>query len=175
MTYTTPYVPEAGGLIRASDHTLYYSENIAHLYDNLPTRATMWHEEATVIAGNALAVDISTGAYCNGWWWQSAAANGDAFTQTFVLAEGTYTFYALGRNHTSGGRIDWYIDDVAIATAQDWYAGSVAPNVVKSVPSVVIAEGGRHVLKGVINGKNGSSGGYAMYLTKYWLKQASDD
>lgn len=170
MTWTTPNTAEAGTAISAADYNLYVRDNLAHLYANLPTRATLWHEEATVTAGNALAVDISTGAYCNGWWWQSAAANGDTFTQTFVLAEGTYTFYALGRNHTSGGRIDWYIDDVAFTTAQDWYAGSVAPNIVKSVAGVVIAEGGRHVLKGVVNGKHASSGGYAMYLTKYWFK-----
>ncbi len=51
MTYTPPYVAQAGSLIRASDHNLYFGENIAHLYDNLPTRATMWHDEATVISG----------------------------------------------------------------------------------------------------------------------------
>ncbi len=110
----------------------------------------------------------------NGWAFQSASANGDTFTHGFMVAEGTYTLYILGRHHTSAGRVDWYIDDVLIASAQDWYAGSTAPNITKTVSSITISEGGWHVLKGTINGKNASSSGYDMYLTKYWLKQASD-
>lgn len=174
MTYTPPYVAQAGSLIRASDHNLYFGENIAHLYDNLPTRATMWHDEATVTAGNALTTTINSTHPYNFWAFQSAGANGDTFTHNFVVGEGTYTLYILGRHYTSAGRVDWYIDDVLIASAQDWYAGSAAPNITKTVASIVIAEGGRHVLKGVVNGKNGSSNGYNLYLTKYWLKQASD-
>lgn len=174
MTYTPPYVVQAGGLIRASDHNLYFGENIVHLYDNLPSRATMWHDEATVLTGNALATAVASTQPYNYWASQSASANGDSFSHSFVVAEGTYTLSILGRHHTSAGRVDWYINDVLIASAQDWYAGSTAPNIVKTVPDIVIAEGGRHVLKGVVNGKNGSSSGYDLYLTKYWLKQAGD-
>lgn len=174
MTYTPPYVAQAGSLIRASDHNLYFGENIAHLYDNLPTRATMWHDEATVITGNALArLVVNTHAY-NVVSYQNASANGDTFTHGFQVGEGTYTLTVLGRHLTSAGRVDWYVDDVLVASAQDWYAGSAAPNITKTVADIVIAEGGWHVLKGVVNGKNGSSSGYDLQLTKYWLKQASD-
>ncbi len=174
MTYTPPYVAQAGSLIRASDHNLYFGENIAHLYDNLPTRATMWHDEATVITGNALArLVVDTHAY-NVVSYQKASADGDTFTHGFQVGEGTYTLTVLGRHLTSAGRVDWYVDDVLVASAQDWYAGSAAPNITKTVADIVIAEGGWHVLKGVVNGKNGSSSGYDLQLTKYWLKQASD-
>jgi len=174
MTYTPPYVAQAGSLIRASDHNLYFGENIAHLYDNLPTRATMWHDEATVIKGNALVrVVTDTHAY-NVVSYQSASANGDTFTHGFQVGEGTYTLTVLGRHLNSAGRVDWYVDDVLVASAQDWYAGNTAPNITKTVADIVIAEGGWHVLKGVVNGKNGSSSGYILQLTKYWLKQASD-
>lgn len=174
MTYTPPYVAQAGSLIRASDHNLYFGENIAHLYANLPTRATMWHDEATVTAGNALERRVvSTGAY-NVVSYQNAGANGDTFTHNFVVGEGTYTLTVLGRHLPSAGRVDWYVDDVLVASAQDWYAGVTESNIEKSVAAIVIAEGGWHVLKGVVNGKNGSSSGYDLQLTKYWLKQASD-
>ncbi len=174
MTYTPPYVAQAGSLIRASDHNLYFGENIAHLYDNLPTRATMWHDEATVTAGNALArLVVNTQAY-NVVSYQNASANGDTFTHGFQVGEGTYTLTVLGRYLTSAGRVDWYVDDVLVASAQDWYAASTAYNKLKTVADVVIAEGGYHVLKGVVNGKNSSSSGYDLQLTKYWLKQASD-
>lgn len=174
MTYTPPYVAQAGSLIRASDHNLYFGENIAHLYANLPKRATMWHDEATVITGNALArLVVNTHAY-NVVSYQNASANGDTFTHGFQVGEGTYTLTVLGRHLTSAGRVDWYVDDVLVASAQDWYAGSAAPNITKTVADIVIAEGGWHVLKGVVNGKNGSSSGYDLQLTKYWLKQASD-
>jgi len=174
MTYTPPYVVQAGGLIRASDHNLYFGENIVHLYANLPSRATMWHDEATVLTGNALTTAVTSTQAYNLYVYQNTDADGDTFTHGFMVAEGTYTLSILGITRTHSGRVDWYIDDVLIASAQDWYAASAVLNTVKTVSGITISEGGWHVLKGVINGKNGSSSGYSLHLTKYWLKQASD-
>ena len=174
MTWTAPNTAAAGALIRAAYHNTFIRDNLEHLYANLPKRATMWHDEATVITGNALArLVVDTHAY-NVVRYQKASADGDTFTHGFQVGEGTYTLTVLGRHLTSAGRVDWYVDDVLVASAQDWYAGSAAPNIEKSVAAIVIAEGGWHVLKGVVNGKNGSSSGYDLQLTKYWLKQASD-
>ncbi len=174
MTWKTPktWTVEDGLGAAALNEEL--RDLLNHLYANLPARATMWHDEATVTTGNALTTAAASTQLYNGWAFQSASANGDTFTHGFMVAEGTYTLYILGRHHTSAGRVDWYIDDVLIASAQDWYAGSTAPNITKTVSSITISEGGWHVLKGTINGKNASSSGYDMYLTKYWLKQASD-
>lgn len=174
MTWTAPNTAAAGALIRAAYHNTFIRDNLEHLYANLPKRATMWHDEATVITGNALArLAVNTHAY-NVVSYQNASANGDTFTHGFQVGEGTYTLTVLGRHLTSAGRVDWYVDDVLVASAQDWYAGSAAPNIEKSVAAIVIAEGGWHVLKGVINGKHASSSGYDLQLTKYWLKTASD-
>jgi hypothetical protein len=49
----------------------------------------------------------------------------------------------------------------------------LAYNVVKTIGGVAL-EGGRHTLKGVINGKNEASSGFAMTLTKYWLLRTGD-
>ena len=54
-------------------------------------------------------------------WFQSnalpgTAANGDTFKQTFMLKNGTYTFAVLGVTASDAGMIDWYVDDVVIAT-----------------------------------------------------------
>ncbi len=174
MTWTTPRTWESLENLGASDLNVELRDNLEHLYANLPKRATMWHDEATVITGNALArLVVNTHAY-NVVSYQNASANGDTFTHGFQVGEGTYTLTVLGRHLTSAGRVDWYVDDVLVASAQDWYAGATAPNIEKSVAAIVIAEGGWHVLKGVVNGKNGSSSGYDLQLTKYWLKQASD-
>jgi hypothetical protein len=174
MTWTTPNTAEAGQPISASDYNVYVRDNLAHLYGELPTRATLWHDEATVVAGNAIAITFNTSQLYNALHNQNPAADGGAFTQTVVLAEGTYSFYALGRTGSGLGRLDWYIDDVKVISAQDWYAASITYNVIQTATDIVIAEGGRHVLKGVVNGKHVSSTGYAIYLTKYWFKQASD-
>ena len=174
MTWTTPNTAAAGGAISAADHNQYIRDNLSPLYASLPARATMWHEEATVTVGNALVYLIVTGQAYNFISHQNTAADGDTFTQGCMIAEGTYTLYVLGRTLASAGRVDWYVDDVLVASAQDWYAASTTPNIEQTVASIVIAEGGWHVLKGVINGKNASSSGYDLQLTKYWLKQASD-
>lgn len=174
MTWTTPNTAEAGEVISASDYNVYVRDNLAHLYAELPTRATLWHDEATVVAGNALSLAVNNSQFYNCLHNQNPSADGDAFTQAVVLAEGTYNFYVLGRTGSGLGRLDWYIDDIKVVSAQDWYNASITYNVIKTATDIVIAEGGRHVLKGVVNGKHVSSTGYAIYLTKYWFKQTTD-
>lgn len=174
MVWTVPNTAAAGGVISAADYNVYVRDNLAHLYAELPTRATLWHDEATVVAGNAIAITLNTSQLYSALHNQNPAADGDAFTQTVVLAEGTYSFYVLGRTGSGLGRLDWYIDDVKVISAQDWYAASITYNVIQSANNIGIAEGGRHVLKGVVNGKHVSSAGYAIYLTKYWFKQTTD-
>jgi hypothetical protein len=100
-------------------------------------------------------------------------ADGDAFTNSFVLAAGTYTLAAFGFTQTYNGIIDWYIDGVLAVSGQDWYSSPVALNITKTA-SVTVSGNGRHVLKGVINGKNGSASEYSWSLTKVYLVPASD-
>ena len=174
MTWTAPNTAAAGALIRAAYHNTFIRDNLEHLYANLPKRATMWHEESTVVAGNALARTIQTSAAYNYVMSQNTPAINDEFTNSFVVGEGTYTLYLLGATGASDGQVDWYVDDVLVASAQDWYSASPTYNQQKTVADVVIAEGGYHVLRGIVAGKNASSSNYRLLLTKMWLAQASD-
>lgn len=137
-------------------------------------RAVMWHDESSITVG---ATPLNAVAFANQEFYTLSniptPANGDTFTQSFVLDAGTYTLYILGNTNTSRGKIDWYIDNVSIATGQDWYSGGAGDNTIKTVAGLVITAG-YHVLKGVVNGKNASSSGYYIYLTKYWFKPATD-
>jgi hypothetical protein len=125
-----------------------------------PTRAIMWHMNSLVTAGAALQFYLSTSQAFNTTSAQSTAADADAFTQSFMLAAGTYTFSVLGLTANNRGKIDWYIDDSLFSTGQDWYSASNTYNVVKTVASVTVTGSGRHTLKGIVNGKNASSSGY---------------
>lgn len=141
--------------------------------DLMPTRATMWHDESLVTVGNAITRFHETSQNYGQYAAQTAAANGDTFTQSFLLAAGTYTLVIHGVTNTTFAKIDWYIDDTLVLSGQDWYA-SLAWNVVKTQASITVSGNGRHVLKGVVNGKNGSSSSYNIALTKIVFVPASD-
>ena len=137
-----------------------------------PQRATMWHDEATVVNGNALTHAVDTASrYCT-YSYQNAPADADSFTHSFLLKAGTYNFYVLGST-SSRGKIDWYFDGVKLVSGQDWYSAGTVKNVIKTT-SVTVVGNGYHLLQGTINGKHASSASYTMALTKYWLWPATD-
>ena len=93
-----------------------------------------------------------------------------------MLAEGVYTFNILGVKWLGGGKIDWYFNSTLVCAGQDWYSADPVPNVTQTFTITVgVTEGGRHVLVGVVNGKNGASGGYSIRLTKMWAIPDSDN
>src|SRR5262245_33975441 len=142
--------------------------------NDLPIRVDLFHDEATVLTGNALgSATVDTGQAYNYYIRQSTSADADSFTQSVFLRAGTYTFSVIGQTNTANGKIDWYIDNVSFTTGQDWYSASQTKNVVKTA-SVTINSDGYHVLKGVINTKNASSSGFNMDLTKYWFRTSAD-
>jgi hypothetical protein len=139
-----------------------------------PRRADMWHGSSLVTVGNAITRQHEStqdyGVHC----YQNAAADGDTFTNGCFLAAGVYTFVVLGSSDNNRGKIDWTLDGVSIVTGQDWYSAASVVNVVKSTSSVAVLYSGWHQVKGVVNGKNGSSSGYNMLLTKMWFTPAAD-
>jgi hypothetical protein len=143
-----------------------------------PTRALMWHEEANILTGTDPFTRASYTYDTNQNYiytaLQDPAADGDSFTNSFILKAGTYTLHILGAGELNNGKVDWYVDNVSIATGQDWYDTGPTYNVYKTVSSVSIVGNGRHVLKGVINGKHASSIGYFLPLNKYWFEPATD-
>lgn len=140
----------------------------------MPTRATMWHDSSLVTVGNAISVVNQPSQNYGTYSVQSTAADGDTFTQSFLLAAGTYTLKVLGYTDNNRGKIDWYIDDTIVVSGQDWYSANGTLNVFKQDGSISVVGNGRHVLKGVVNGKNGSSSGYYICLTNVVLIPGSD-
>lgn len=143
----------------------------------IPQRATMFHDQATVITGNAIVkvyVVGFTGVNSNALNYasQNASANGDSFSNSFFLKAGTYNFTALGVKNTNCGKIDWYIDGVKVVSQDDYY-GALSLNELFT-HSVTVVGDGYHKLVGTINGKHASSSGYHMYLTRYWFAPATD-
>jgi hypothetical protein len=63
---------------------------------------------------------------------------------------------------------------VGIATGQDFYTAGTGYNTIKTINSVAVVGDGYHVLKGTVNGKNGSSSGFGIALTKMWLVPSAD-
>jgi hypothetical protein len=175
MTFTDPPDWAGGATVTEADLDTYLSGDLQYLYDNLPTRVTLFHNESLVTAGNAIVGAILATQAHNAVYYQSTSADADSFTHAFVLAEGTYTLYIYGQTRTNGAKIDWYVDGASIATGQDWYAASNTADVTKSIASVVISVGGRHVLTGTVNGRNASnSTGWDIRLTKMYFLPASD-
>jgi len=140
-----------------------------------PTRAVMWHYKSLVTVGNANGYTRDSNQIHNHYSRQSAAADGDTFTNSFLLAEGTYDFEVWGLRFNNRGKIDWYVDDVLIESGQDWYKASpVGYDFSPTVSSVAISGSGRHVLKGVVSGKHASSSDYLITITTMEFVGASD-
>jgi hypothetical protein len=92
------------------------------------------------------------------------SADGDEYKWSFDIAPGTYTVKAFVRAMPSAPKWDMYLDDVSFATGLDNYAAGVTRNVEKS-GTMIVAEGGRHVLKFKVNGKHASATDYQFGLT----------
>lgn len=90
------------------------------------------------------------------WSLTSANANnGDYYTVGICLAPGTYTVTVIGVTFTTGGQVDWYLDDVLQTSAQDWHSGSTTYCVVKTF-TLTVPSSGYHLLKAVLNGTLGA-------------------
>lgn len=142
--------------------------------NRMPQRATLWHDEATVISGSAISLYQDTTQVYNNTPLQTSHSNGDSFSHSLFLKAGTYTFAVLGVTTTIGGILDWTLDGTSILAGQDWYSVADAKNVIKTTTGISISTDGYHKLVGTVNGKNASSGNYYIFLTKYWFKPASD-
>lgn len=147
--------------------------NIASGSADFPKRASMWHDESIVTAGNAITATLSASQRYGVLYYQNAPANGDTFTQSFMMRDGTYTLAVLGVTANDRGKIDWYVDDVLQITGQDWYSSGATYNITKT-GSITVVGDGLHVLKGVVNGKSGSSSNYYISPTKMWIIPSAD-
>jgi hypothetical protein len=113
----------------------------------------LWHINARVIAGNAIAATISNTSRFNHTAKQTNDANGDTFEHDIFLMAGVYNFVVVGTTDAAMGRLDWYLDGTKIVSLQDWYAAAPVENVSQTT-SVTVSESGYHRLVGKVNGHN---------------------
>jgi hypothetical protein len=140
---------------------------------SLPTRDRRFHVESTVVTGNSIVYTQGSGsAAFGGYWSQSTAAQNDKFTTSFFVRAGTYTFSVLGRTNSNSGKVDWYLNNSIVVSAQDWYSVSSTENVIKTA-TITIPNDGYQIISGIVS-TAGTGGGFNMYLTMLWLKQTSD-
>ncbi|MCX6107060.1 MAG: hypothetical protein NTY08_14640 [Proteobacteria bacterium] len=62
----------------------------------MPTHATLWWDESTILSGGILVYEGAS-TQNGGNVYQNACSNSDSAQQTFVIAAGTYTLNILGR------------------------------------------------------------------------------
>lgn len=138
-----------------------------------PKRATLWHDEALVVVGTTLLTLVNASQKYYTYTQLTTPADGDSWTQGFFLAAGSYTLSFLYVQGTSGGKVDWYIDDLLVVSQLECYAAATTWNVLQTA-SVSVLTSGAHVLKGIVNGKHASSAGYFAQFTKMWLAPSAD-
>ena len=139
-----------------------------------PKRAFMFFSSA--ISNTTMAKELiasTTHAFGVGWYTSGVNANnGDTYTLSCILQKGTYTIATYGVTYSTYGMFDYYIDNVLVASGQNWYSAGSVYNVLKTITNVSVTYDGYHVLKMVVNGKTGSD--YACEFTYIEMYQAAD-
>lgn len=137
-----------------------------------PIRGTVFHDVSYIITGNAVANNPSASQdYCCSWF-QSPGANSDQFKFSMILKAGSYTIKVLGISWNSAPLIDidfkYHTDAnyTNIVTGQDWYSALTTYNVRKTATFTVTTDG-EQLFRVTVNGKNASSSGYTLIITKF--------
>ena len=92
----------------------------------------------------------------------------DQINYTFdSTSSGTFTLSILGSTTSNSGISTVYIDGVSQGTL-DWYSGSSVYNVVKTL-SITLTTSGLHTLSFKMATQNGSSNGYYLPISAWWL------
>lgn len=175
MTWSDPPNWAAGESMGAYRWNKYLRDNVRHLYYRCQSeRATLWHDASIVTAGNALTRVINVSYYNTFVMRQDAPADGDTWTQAFCLAPGFYyLIYLEGLKGTAQGILDFYIDDTYIQS-YDFYRAAGALAISVQSMYYYAARGLRHVLKGVVNGKNAGSSNYYISLSKIYFRPVEE-
>lgn len=133
----------------------------------LTRNPVMWHDQSIATVGNSFSYSLDYFQFFGVIAQQLTAANGDTFKNSFVCAPGTYVLNLLTKLDNYCGILDVYVDNV-LKGSFDLYSAGGVQNTIKTTSSFSLA-GGYHVLKGVVNGKNGSSVGYSVLMTRMYL------
>ena len=98
-----------------------------------------------------------------GVFYNSSNANNDEISYKIELSAGTYTLNILTTLGESRGIMKWYIDDIEVASF-DNYSASPTFNVVKQQIGIFIPTIGLKTLKLKVVGKNPLATGYCAFL-----------
>lgn len=108
-----------------------------------------------------------------GWFFVASPIDGDSLTFKVALPPGTYTLRLLVSTTSTSGVLDVDVDGVEKATF-DLYDAGLSYNVLKTQTGIVVAApGGVIDLVLRIDGKNGSSAGFAALITAISLWRTS--
>jgi hypothetical protein len=121
----------------------------------------------SVVAGT-WANYISGSQPWNGGIWNSSLAQNDELQFKFFSKSGSYTFVIIVVTHTDQGIIDVSIDGTSQGTI-DTYAAATAYGVMKTL-AVTVATDGEHTLNLKVTDKHGSSSGYVLRASAWWLR-----
>jgi hypothetical protein len=136
-----------------------------------PKRATMWHQDSLVLAGNAITTDIDNTFYHGLRGYQDSPALNDEFTNGFMSDVGTYSLVFYAHTGNNRGILTVYIDGISQGTVDFYTAGIV---VQKLTLSVTVLTSGWHVLRGVVASKHASSSSYYVVMNEMALIPSAD-
>ena len=94
----------------------------------------------------------------------SGGSDGDSFAMQLTLSQGTYTLKTLNLTTSNAGIMDIDIEGTEVASFDLYSSGSVF-NILNTQQQISIATSGLKTLVVRIDGKNGSSSGYAGHIT----------
>lgn len=134
---------------------------------NLPVSFTHFHDESTVLSGNALTVGLN-GIYRYGYIvYQEPPALNNSFRFYRLLKSGTYRMYFLCNTGNGYGKLKLDLDGNTAFNDLDFYAASQTNHNLLT-RDVVVGSDGLHEFKFTVFTKHASSGNYYCSLTKIW-------
>ena len=166
MPFEGNYDWAAGQSVGAYLMKKYVRDNLLHLfYDCPPTRATLFHDEALVTVGNPIVRVINAASRFTHYAYQNAAADGDSWTQSAVLAPGSYNIHGYGSTSATSGQLTMTIDAFECLSQWDLYSAGLTHNVHLFSATVTLTQMKRYTITGTVDGKNALSTDYRIFMT----------
>ncbi|MEH2371948.1 hypothetical protein [Nostoc sp.] len=135
-----------------------------------PNSFSHWHDESVILTGNGLMTDIYSNYAYSTLAYQNPPAINDSFQFNKLLDAGNYTFYLLGAQGSNRGTIRLNVNGTEVVGDLDFYGNNFTGITLHT--TINIATPGIQTFKITTIGKNASSSGFYIILTKLWgIKQ----
>lgn len=130
-----------------------------------PHKFTHWHDESVVVSGGAITFDLATAYKYFTAFYQPSNAIGDSFKFDVFVDAGTYDISFLGRLAPNLGIASLSLNGTLLHSDLDFYGGGTIATITRTV---TIITSGINTFTITAVGKNASSSGYYILLTKIW-------